>query len=288
MTTTLLGANGKLGSMLAALADEANLGWRTQARSGSADIGWSGSFDDPLIDQVFERGGTLINMIGHVGDDVKTLKSSNINFVENLLHAAADKGVAHVVLASSAAVYGAGDHVPLSEDAPFDPKTPYGASKVAMERVAKTFAANRKSPQITVLRIGNVAGADALTTAATRSAAKGTAMQSHEFSDGASPTRSYIGPRDMFTVIRDLSVFCDEPLRVINVCHPQIVNVSQILKSYRTHVLTRLRWITTPAPEGIPRLVTLSTAKMENYVHLPQYKDPADAFARQVADVRAL
>jgi UDP-glucose 4-epimerase len=166
LTTTLLGANGKLGAILACFAKRSGLGWRTQSRTELTDLQWSGAFDDPAADSVFVQGVTLINMIGYTGPDEELLHDINIRFVKDLLVKAADTGVAHVVLASSAAVYGAGGDTFLDEDDPLRPITPYGVSKSKMEEFAHRIAATSASPAITILRIGNIVGADALSAAA--------------------------------------------------------------------------------------------------------------------------
>lgn len=196
-------------------------------------------------------------------------------------------GVAHVVLASSAAVYGAGGAAAFDEDAPFNPSTPYGASKVAMEHIAAASYAIHESPAITIARIGNVAGVDALTAAAKRHIAAGKAMPLHRFEDGTTPLRSYIGPRDLFAAIHALSTPHGGPPRTVNLTHPQPVTLDSVLTGYRAHVLPNLEWVDAPVPTGTPHSVTLSTQKMRPYLEFQHYDDPADAMARQVAEYLA-
>lgn len=90
-----------------------------------------------------------------------------------------------VLLASSAAVYGRPAGRLCHEDDPPAPVSDYGRAKVAMEAVA----AGR--PGAVVLRIGNVAGADALL----GQAAPPGGRRLHVFADGLAPRRSYIGPQ---------------------------------------------------------------------------------------------
>ena len=282
-TTTILGANGKLGRILAHFASRTGVGWRTQARVGTPDVLWSGRFDDATTKQIFTKGATLINMIGHTGTDETLLQDTNVRFVKDLLHTAAEAGVAHVVLASSAAVYGAGRGEPFLEDAHKQPITPYAKSKAAMEAVAQTFAAGKVAPAITILRIGNVAGADALMTSARRHTALGRPMPLHRFADGSVPVRSYIGPDDLFDAILALSAPHDGPPRIFNVAHPQPVPLDGILNAYRSDVLPDLRWIDTPAPDHTPNRVTLSADKVQHFVNFDEYNNNATAMARQVA-----
>lgn len=230
------------------------------------------------------RGATIINMIGYTGPDPDLLHDTNVRFVERLLTRAAQAGVAHVVLASSAAAYGSGTGAVLSEADTLNPVTPYGRSKAAMEQAVATFAASHQAPNITVLRIGNVAGADALTDAARRNAVDGNPMTLHRLDDGTAPVRSYIGPRDLFDAVSDVIAAPTRPLRTINVVHPQPVTLDAMLRGYRDHVFPTLDWADAPAPAGTFPSITLATDQIQLITKFANYDDPASAFTAQVAD----
>lgn len=66
----------------------------------------------------------------------------NVQGTLTLLQAAADAGVRLVIQASSASVYGSGGVLPRREEMPFNPCSPYAASKVAGEMYGKAFAAS--------------------------------------------------------------------------------------------------------------------------------------------------
>ncbi|QCO55604.1 NAD(P)-dependent oxidoreductase [Pseudorhodobacter turbinis] len=100
--------------------------------------------------------------------------------------AAMDQGARHVFLASSAAVYGTSDRA-LPEDAPLHPAGAYGEAKQAMEMAARAAMPDR----LTILRIGNIAGFDALLGGIT----SGKAVQLDPVTgQSGGPVRSYIGP----------------------------------------------------------------------------------------------
>lgn len=283
MTVTILGSNGKLGAVLASHARREGLGWRCQARTAAADFNWSGDFD-AVPDNLFAQGGTLINMIGTTKPDAAVLHDTNVRFVQDLLAKAAQSGVAHVVLASSAAVYGDGD-APFDETAPLSPMAPYGNSKVAMEQAALAFG-TIASPAITILRIGNVAGSDALSRVAQSRNADGTQMHLHRYEDGSAPVRSYIGPHDLFRAIKALTVPHEGAPRIVNITHPQPVALDDMLYAYRACIWPNLRWVDAPVPDGIPKVVTLSADKVQRFVKFDKYPKPAIAFVRQAADHR--
>ncbi|MBJ7456248.1 MAG: SDR family NAD(P)-dependent oxidoreductase [Thermoleophilia bacterium] len=80
----------------------------------------------------------------------------NVTGTFNLLQAAKDVGVTKVVMASSAAVYPIQDEA-CREDAPTGPTDIYGATKVALEALGQSFAAETGIP-VTSARFFNVYG----------------------------------------------------------------------------------------------------------------------------------
>ena len=77
----------------------------------------------------------------------------------SLLNAMAQARVKHLVFSSTAAVYGTPALVPIPEDAPFAPVSPYGESKVMVERVLGWLGRYSDLRSIT-LRYFNACGAD--------------------------------------------------------------------------------------------------------------------------------
>jgi UDP-glucose 4-epimerase len=76
-----------------------------------------------------------------------------------LLEAAVRGGVPHVIFSSTAAVYGASGLRPVAEDAPLNPESPYGRSKLMSEWMLRDAAAAHNF-RYAALRYFNVAGAD--------------------------------------------------------------------------------------------------------------------------------
>ena len=77
----------------------------------------------------------------------------------SLISAAVDAGVKHILFSSTAAVYGAPEKVPVTEDSPKEPINPYGASKLMTERMLADASAAHPF-NYGALRYFNVAGAD--------------------------------------------------------------------------------------------------------------------------------
>ncbi|MFN3762374.1 MAG: SDR family oxidoreductase [Anaerolineae bacterium] len=75
----------------------------------------------------------------------------------NLLEAARQAGVSRFLFASSAAVYGDHSELPLREDLPLRPLSPYAASKVAGEALCHAYRAAYGLPTV-ILRFFNIYG----------------------------------------------------------------------------------------------------------------------------------
>jgi nucleoside-diphosphate-sugar epimerase len=192
--------------------------------------------------------------------------------------AAARAGARHLLFASSAAVYGSTGDRAAGESAVPRPQGAYGASKLEMERAVMAWraAAGAQAPQVTVLRIGNVAGADAVT----RLASRGGRQALDRFAGGDGPVRSYIGPRTLAAVIAALAVraLAGAPLPVVlNVASPGAVALAELMRA------SGIAFDWRPAPPAAIARVVLDTAALEALVPLA----PADP-AAMVAEARLL
>jgi UDP-glucose 4-epimerase len=132
---------------------------------------WVATGDVELIDQDV-RYGAAVHAAMKGCDDVIHLaavsinksqadpyESIDINMVgsNNVFAAAADHGVRRVVYASSASVYGDPESLPMKEDGPVNPLTPYCIAKLAGEHLLDYYA--RRSALTWVgLRFFNVYG----------------------------------------------------------------------------------------------------------------------------------
>jgi UDP-glucose 4-epimerase len=85
--------------------------------------------------------------------------SNNIGGSLSLFEAMARAGVRRLVFSSTAAVYGNPREIPIPEDAPFAPVSPYGESKAAVERILRDLDQYRGLRSI-ALRYFNACGAE--------------------------------------------------------------------------------------------------------------------------------
>jgi UDP-glucose 4-epimerase len=141
--------------------------------NGSADVVpdgvpfFEGSIADrALVDRVLsERSiGAIMHFAGSivVPESVERpleYYANNTIATHTLISAAVAAGVTPILFSSTAAVYGAPDRVPISEDDPKQPINPYGASKLMTERMLEDASAAH-ALNYGALRYFNVAGAD--------------------------------------------------------------------------------------------------------------------------------
>lgn len=116
-------------------------------------------FRDHQIDAVIHFAGFKA-----VGESVaKPLMYYQNNLVStlNLLDVMGAYGVKNLIFSSSATVYGMPETLPITEDSPLGALSPYGYTKLAIERILGDVAAADGDWNITMLRYFNPVGADA-------------------------------------------------------------------------------------------------------------------------------
>ncbi|HVU51424.1 MAG TPA: UDP-glucose 4-epimerase GalE [Polyangia bacterium] len=174
MRVLIVGGAGFIGSQTAkhvaaaglapVIFDNLSSGHRWALRWGvfeEADLG-----DRAAIDAVLERHAidAVIHLASfiQVGESVRAPQKyfrNNLASTLNLLDAMVARGVRDIVFSSSAAVYGMPVRVPLDEDHPIAPLSPYGDSKMFVERILRWYG-DAYGMRWASLRYFNAAGAD--------------------------------------------------------------------------------------------------------------------------------
>jgi UDP-N-acetylglucosamine/UDP-N-acetyl-alpha-D-glucosaminouronate 4-epimerase len=109
------------------------------------------------------RGVDAIYHLGALGSvprsvqDPLTSSAVNVEGTLNVLLAARDEGVRRVVYSSSSSVYGTRRDLPVTEETPPDPISPYAVAKLAAERYCVSFS-RVYTLETVVLRFFNVFG----------------------------------------------------------------------------------------------------------------------------------
>lgn len=144
--------------------DNLSTGHRSFAKWGELE---QGDLQDKLhLQKAFDKhqpdGVIHFAALAYVGESVRDPGKyfhNNVVGTLNLLETMRDRGVKNIVVSSTCATYGKPEELPISEGAPQNPISPYGASKLFMERMLKDFEVAHGIKWV-ALRYFNACGAD--------------------------------------------------------------------------------------------------------------------------------
>lgn len=247
--TLVLGGTGRIGGVLRRFWPSGRAVWQT--RSPRPEESWIGlDIGDESAMKTAANGREVILCLAGVTNG-KVRQGANFEDNSTLalatVRAAATSG-ARVLVASSAAVYGNQSGV-LHEESPLLPQSGYGQAKAEMEQRVAALA-NDLGVKVCMLRIGNLAGIDAIL------GGWKPGFQLDVFSDGRSPLRSYIGLKTLARVMSDLIRAPNLP-SVLNVAAPKVVEMGTLLDA------AGLIWAGQAAPDTAIAEVCLATDKLQ-------------------------
>ncbi len=263
----VLGATGRLGQILRAVWQDAPVKW--QSRTASAEFDQVDILNEPAKLQGLLNGAAWVICLAGVTDASGGDLKLNRALAVAALDAACKAGAGPVLLASSAAVYAPGGRN-LKENRPCNPSGAYGQAKLEMER-----AANAHPHPSTNLRIGNIAGADAIL------GGWQPGMQIDSFADGATPRRSYMGPITLARVMATLAGRSDLP-QVLNLAAPGAIEMGTLLDA------TGRAWSPRPATDATIAEVVLNTDMLEQVITFAPQASTATGMVDEWRAIEAL
>jgi UDP-glucose 4-epimerase len=175
MTILVTGGGGYIGSHMAhalhdtgetvVVIDDLSTGFRSALPKTVplvvGDVGEAAMVADLIrthgVDAIIHFAASIV-VPDSVRDPLGYYRNNTMN-ARALIEAAVKTGVRHFIFSSTAAVYGNPARVPVAEDAPLAPMSPYGNSKLMSEIMLKDVAAAHDLKYV-ILRYFNVAGAD--------------------------------------------------------------------------------------------------------------------------------
>jgi nucleoside-diphosphate-sugar epimerase len=195
----------------------------------------------------------ILHLAGQTAGDFTALAENRLATL-TLCRTAFARQAAHVFVMSSAAVYPptAGE---LTEDTPPHPPGDYGKAKLAAEVAAQSVLTRG----LTLLRLGNLAGADMLLTQARR----GPVLLDPVAGQSAGPERSYIGPRVLARVLAALIAQTSRLPAVLNLAQAPALGMADLLNAAGAD------WNFGPPRAGAVARVALSVDRLAGLVDLP-------------------
>jgi len=168
------GGAGYIGSVVAdqllargldvVVLDDLSTGHR-EAVPAEATFVQAGIGDRAAVAALFARYpvGAIVHMaafalVAESVADPEKYRANNVAAAKVLLDEAVAAGVRRLVFSSSCTVYGYPSAVPIPEDAPVGPVSPYGETKLEFERLLSTYAVRHRLSSVS-LRYFNAAGA---------------------------------------------------------------------------------------------------------------------------------
>jgi UDP-glucose 4-epimerase len=115
-----------------------------------------GSLLDLGLREMLEGTGQVYHLAAQAGvraswgRDFSIYTDNNVLATQRLLEAALEAGVPRLVYASSSSVYGDAAPLPLREDGPCRPVSPYGVTKLAAEHLVHLYGVNHGLPVVSL------------------------------------------------------------------------------------------------------------------------------------------
>ncbi len=106
-------------------------------------------------DTVFHLAALIAIPYSYIAPD--SYVDTNVKGTLNICQAALDGGVSHLLVTSTSEVYGTALYVPIDENHPRQPQSPYSATKIGADAIAKSFY-NAFDLPVTIVRPFNTYG----------------------------------------------------------------------------------------------------------------------------------
>ena len=138
-------------------------GWLDTSEIADAVEILSGDIRDPSCVRGAMQGcGSVLHLAALIGIPYSycspdSYVDTNVKGTLNVVQAACDLGVGHVVHTSTSEVYGTAQFVPITENHPLQGQSPYSASKIGADQIAFSYYASFGLP-VTILRPFNTYG----------------------------------------------------------------------------------------------------------------------------------
>jgi UDP-glucose 4-epimerase len=295
MRVLVTGGAGYIGSVVASqlveaghettVLDDFSKGHREAVPEGTRLV--SGNLMDAgFVRETFSQGfeGVLhfaaLSLVGESVEQPERYYRNNVCGTLNLLEAMGEADTGRLVFSSTAAVYGEPEEMPIEESAPTVPTNPYGASKLAVDRLIGAVCEARGLAG-TSLRYFNVAGASGrfgedhqpethLIPLVLRAAAEGSSVKifgtDYPTRDGTA-VRDYIHVEDLGRA-HLLALEASEPGEhsVYNLGNGAGFSVKEVVEAARRVTGKSIDAVEAPRRAGDPPVLVASSQKIQSHL----------------------
>lgn len=261
------GADGFIGSHLTELLLECGCHVRALAQYNSFNNwGWLEGIDHPNLevvcgdvrdnnycreitrgrDTVFHLAALIAIPYSYVAPD--SYVDTNIKGTLNMCQAALDAGVDRLLVTSTSEVYGTARYVPIDEEHPKQPQSPYSATKIGADAIAKSFY-NAFDLPVSIVRPFNTYGPRQSARAIIPTIISQIANGAREIKVGdLTPTRDFNFVRD---TVRGFAAIADAPAenvvgQEINIATNTEVSMAETLSTIADIMGADVKWVTDP------------------------------------------
>lgn len=271
----LLGASGRLGQILRTCWQNPSSLVSHSRHAQPGFVSFDVSHEPSKAAAVMQGAGAIICLSGVTPAQAAQTGnpfSLNAELARNAIRAAHKAGAGRVFLISTAAVYGRASGI-QDENTRCQPVSDYGRAKLEMETAAFTVSRELDHP-VTILRIGNVAGADAILGGWRKG------MLIDQLPNGTTPRRSYVGPETLTRVMQELAQTSDLP-DILNIASPGAIEMGHLLNA------ANLKWSPRTAPDDVIETVELSTKQLERHIEFAPQNSTAVGMVAEWRRVKA-
>ena len=261
------GADGFIGSHLTELLLERGCHVRALAQYNSFNNwGWLEGIDHPNLevvcgdvrdnnycreitrgrDTVFHLAALIAIPYSYVAPD--SYVDTNIKGTLNMCQAALDAGVDRLLVTSTSEVYGTARYVPIDEEHPKQPQSPYSATKIGADAIAKSFY-NAFDLPVSIVRPFNTYGPRQSARAIIPTIISQIANGAREIKVGdLTPTRDFNFVRD---TVRGFAAIAGAPAenvvgQEINIATNTEVSMAETLSTIADIMGADVKWVTDP------------------------------------------
>lgn len=229
-----------------------NWGWLEQAKHPNLEV-VCGDVRDPDFcrhivrgtDTVFHLAALIAIPYSYIAPD--SYVDTNIKGTLNMLQAARDLGIEKILVTSTSEVYGTAMYVPIDEKHPRQPQSPYSATKIGADAIAKSFYNAFELP-VTIVRPFNTYGPRQSARAIIPTVISQIASGAEEIKIGdLSPTRDFNYVRDTCRGFLAIARADGTAGEEINIATGTEVSMKETLETIARLMGADIRWTVDPA-----------------------------------------